>query len=206
MQFRWHALYECIHIVDFSDLNTVPASRQVWRQEWSMLCKYNTLTGCSWRQNTRENSCSCFLFDTIHNPNAKMDAFDNRCCYIGKMSCLGGGHGFFWLLFSFFLVQKWQIREGVSAAATEEPAVPGALHLPHPLQHIPASREEGLLAALLHSLDGTGIGFLPCFYCLLLRAYAFHMHAVQWQSVVIKREMEKLKYQAAKVKISERPC
>lgn len=49
----------------------------------------------------------------------------------------------------------------MSTAAAEEPAVPGALHLPHPLQHIPTPREEELLAALLHSLDGTGTGFSP---------------------------------------------
>lgn len=55
----------------------------------------------------------------------------------------------------------------MSAAAAEEPTVPGALHLPHPLQHIPASREEKLLAALIRSLDGTGTGFLPRFFCFL---------------------------------------
>lgn len=44
----------------------------------------------------------------------------------------------------------------MSAASPEKPAVSGALHLPHPLQHIPASREEGLVAALFHTLDGTG--------------------------------------------------
>lgn len=44
----------------------------------------------------------------------------------------------------------------MSAADAEELAVPGALHVPHPLQHIPASGEEGLLAALLLRLDGTG--------------------------------------------------
>lgn len=44
----------------------------------------------------------------------------------------------------------------MSAADAEELAVPGALHVPHPLQHIPAFREEGLLAALLLCVDGTG--------------------------------------------------
>lgn len=47
----------------------------------------------------------------------------------------------------------------MSAAAAEEPAVPGALRLPHPLQHIPAPGEEKLLAALLRPLDGTGVYF-----------------------------------------------
>lgn len=49
----------------------------------------------------------------------------------------------------------------MSAAVAEKPAVLGALHLPHPLQHIPAFREEGLVAALLHCLDGTGTGSQP---------------------------------------------
>lgn len=44
----------------------------------------------------------------------------------------------------------------MSTAGVEEPAVPGALRLPHPLQHIPAPGEERLLAALLRPLDGTG--------------------------------------------------
>lgn len=56
----------------------------------------------------------------------------------------------------------------MSAAAAEEPAVSGALHLPHPLQHIPAPREERLLAALLYSLDGTGTRSLPHCGCRLL--------------------------------------
>lgn len=60
------------------------------------------------------------------------------------------------LCLSVFSDQKRQDGEGMSAAAAEEPAVSGTLHLPHPLQHIPAPREERLLAALLHSLDGTG--------------------------------------------------
>lgn len=66
----------------------------------------------------------------------------------------------------------------MSAASPEKPAVPGALHLPHPLQHIPASREEGLVAALFHTLDGTGTRFLPCFYCLLVYTYAFYIHEI----------------------------
>lgn len=68
-----------------------------------------------------------------------------------------------------FTDQKWQDGEGVSAAAAEEPAVPGALHVPHPLQHIPALREEELLAALLHSVDGTGTGSPP-HVCLTLKS------------------------------------
>lgn len=55
----------------------------------------------------------------------------------------------------------------MSTAAAEEPAVPGALHLPHPLQRIPTSREEKLLAALLCSLDGTGTGFSPPLHLFL---------------------------------------
>lgn len=63
-----------------------------------------------------------------------------------------------------FLDQKWQDGEGESAVVAEEPPVPGALRLSHPLQHIPTSREEKLLAALLCSLDGTGTPFsLPDF-------------------------------------------
>lgn len=49
-----------------------------------------------------------------------------------------------------------QGREGDADAAAEEPAVPGALHLPDPLQRLPASGEEGLLAAALQPLDARG--------------------------------------------------
>ena len=52
--------------------------------------------------------------------------------------------------------QKCEGGEGVWAATAEEPAVSGALHVPHPLQHLPAPGEERLVAALLHPLDGTG--------------------------------------------------
>lgn len=54
----------------------------------------------------------------------------------------------------------------MSAAAAEEPAVPGALRLPHPLQHIPAPGEEKLLAALLRPLDGTGVLFFFFFHVI----------------------------------------
>lgn len=55
----------------------------------------------------------------------------------------------------------------MSAAAAEEPAVPGAIHLPHPLQHVPASGKERLLATLLPSLDATGT--LALFFCYIIR-------------------------------------
>ena len=64
----------------------------------------------------------------------------------------------------------------MSAAAAEEPAVPGALHLPHPLQHIPASREEGLLAALLHCLDGTGTFLTLIFVYVNLNSLQMKIH------------------------------
>lgn len=49
-----------------------------------------------------------------------------------------------------------QGREGDTDAAAAEPAVPGALRLPDPLQCLPASGEEGLLAAALQPLDARG--------------------------------------------------
>lgn len=53
-----------------------------------------------------------------------------------------------------------QGRAGAAAAAAEELAVPGALHLPDPLQRLPAPGEEGLLAAALQPLDARGRAFI----------------------------------------------
>lgn len=49
--------------------------------------------------------------------------------------------------------------EGEADAAAEEPAVPGTLRLPDPLQRLPAPGEEGLLAAALQPLDARGEAF-----------------------------------------------
>lgn len=78
-----------------------------------------------------------------------------------------------------FLDQKWEDGEGVSTAAPEEPTVSGAIHLSHPLQHIPTSREEKLLAALLCSLDGAGTG-LFCFILFVWGKSSAHWGIIYW--------------------------
>lgn len=74
----------------------------------------------------------------------------------------------------------------MSAAAAEEPAVPGALRLPHPLQHIPTPGEEKLLAALLRPLDGTGALF--CFSCDV--SCVFQTHGMITKQKLIRKNNE----------------